>query len=257
MNKLFAVIAALLIGSAQGILAAEALQETVEQHYDVDPAVSLRVANVDGSIRIYGGTAPKITIFALKKAYVKERLHGIVVDVNASKSEVTIKTVFPPRKGALSDRSGTVDYIIIVPQTAKVSQLELTNGEILVEGLRPGSSATARLANGWVVGHNCFGDLDLRVETGRLDVAYDWWENHEFAVKAFSARGNIRASFPTDASINLSASAPDGRITNAFAPAGSKPGDIIHSIAEVFGSDARTAIALEARRGNIRIEKTY
>jgi hypothetical protein len=164
----------------------------------------------------------------------------------------------PPRTGALSDRSGTVDYIIVVPQTVKVAQLELVNGEIFVEGLRNGGGAKAHLVNGWLGGHNCFGNLDLSVESGRLDVAYDWWENHEFAIKAFNTRGNIRAVFPSDASLNLSATATEGRIANGFDSKKTSSGEIVHSVAEVIGPEAEVAVSLEARRGNIRIDKmTY
>lgn len=231
----------------------ELLEEIVEQKYDVTPDATLSVQNIDGSIRVYADEQPVITIMAIKKAYSRERLQGIVVDTKATRNSVAITTSFPPRKNAVSDRSGTVDYIIVVPQAAKITQLELTNGEVLVEGLRNGGSAKARLVNGWLAGHNCFGDLDLAVESGRLDVAYDWWENHEFAIKAFSTRGNIRAIFPSDASLNLSAAAPEGRIANGFGS--NKTGDIIHSVAEVLGTEAQAVVSLEARRGNIRIDK--
>ena len=257
MNKVVAALAALALIVAPRAFAVELLEEVVEQQYDVTADVSLNVGNVDGSIRVYGAEAPRILIQAIKKAYSRERLDGIVVDVKASPNDVTVTTTIPPRQNALSDRSGTVDYIIVVPQTARVRQLDLTNGEILVEGLRGGGSANAHLVNGWLAGHNCFGDLTLKVETGRLDVAYYWWENHEFAVKGFNTRGSIRASFPSDAAINLSASAPGGRIANAFDKRKSTPAEMVHSVAEVLGSDAGAVIALEAQRGNIRIEKTY
>jgi hypothetical protein len=179
------------------------------------------------------------------------------MDVKATPNSVSITTTIPPRKNVVSDRSGTVDYIIIVPQTAHVIQAELSNGELLVEGLRPGASAKAHVTNGWVGGHNCFANLDLAVETGRLDIAYDWWENHEFSVKATNTRGNIRAAFASDASLNLSATAPEGRIANTFDAKQSSPAGIVHSIATVIGAEAGANIALEAGRGNIRIEKTF
>jgi hypothetical protein len=216
---------------------------------------TLSVQNIDGSIRVYAAEQTVISIQAIKKAYKQERLQRIVVAVSATPNSVTITTSLPPRENALSDRSGTVDYIIVVPQTAKVAQLELVNGEVLVEGLRNGGSAKAHLVNGWIAGHNCFGDLDLSVENGRLDVAYDWWETHEFAVKAFNTRGNIRAAFPSDASINLSATASQGRIANGFDSKKTTPADTIHSLAEVIGPEAQTVVSLDARRGNIQIEK--
>lgn len=247
-----------LSGLCVTAFALEPLEEVVDQKYQVDPNVALSVQNIDGSIRVYAADKPEVRIQAIKKSYSAERLHGIVVDVKASPNEIAVTTNFPPRKGAVSDRSGTVDYIIVVPQTARISDLGLTNGEVLVEGLRKGGSAKARLVNGSLTGHNCFGDLDLAVETGRLDVAYDWWENHEFAVKASNTKGNIRAAFPGDAALNLSATATEGRIANGFAPKKTGPADVIHSVAEVIGVDARAVISLEARRGNIRIEKfTY
>jgi hypothetical protein len=236
--------------------AVEPLEESVEQKYDVDANVTLSVENTDGSIRVYAAERPEVRIQAIKRAYNAERLHGIVVDVKASPNRITITTTFPPRKNALSDRSGTVDYIIAVPPTARLSELKLTNGEVQVEGLRPGASATAHLVNGWIGGRNCFANLDLNIETGRLDVAYDWWENHDFAIKAVSRRGNIRAIFPPDASLNLSAMAPEGKIGNGFQAKTATSTDMIHSVAEVIGPDAETVVSLEARRGNIRIDKT-
>lgn len=249
--RVAATIAGLFLVSRA--FAVEPLEEIVEQKYEVTRDATLSVQNIDGSIRVYAAEQPVISIQAIKKAYSRERLQGIVIDAKATQNSVAITTTFPPRKNTVSDRSGTVDYIIVVPQTAKITQLELTNGEVLVEGLRPGGSAKARLVNGWMAGHNCFGSLDLSVESGRLDVAYDWWENHEFAIKAASTRGNIRAIFPSDASLNLSATAPEGRIANGFSS--NRPGDIVHSVAEVLGPEAQAVVSLEARRGNIRIDK--
>jgi hypothetical protein len=237
------------------LFAVELLEEIVEQKYEVDANATLSVQNTDGSIHVYAAEQPVITIQAIKKAYKRERLQRIVVSVKADHSSVAITTSLPPRAGALSDRSGTVDYIIVVPQTAKVAQLELVNGEIFVEGLRNGGSAKARLINGWVAGHNCFANLDLSVENGRLDVAYDWWENHDFAVKAFNLHGNIRAAFPSEASLNLSARANEGRIANGFDSKKTTGGDVIHSVAEVIGPEAQAVVSLEARRGNIQIDK--
>jgi hypothetical protein len=241
---------------ASTAFAIEPLEDVVEQKYDVDANATLSVANTDGSIRVYAADTPQISIQAIKKAYTRERLQGIVVDVKAAQGSVAITTTFPPRKNVLSDRSGTVDYLIVVPYTARITDLSLTNGELLIEGLRAGGSATAHLVNGWMGGHNCFADLDLIVESGRLDVAFDWWESNQFSVKASSTRGNVRAILPSDASVSLNATALKGRIANGFEASKASSSDIIHSVATVIGTEAGAAISLEAGRGNIRIDKT-
>jgi hypothetical protein len=255
-RKLVFALMIFLFAFARSGFGIEPLEEIVEQKYDLDPDATLSVANTDGSIWVYGADVPAITIQAIKKAYTSERLQGIIVDVKATRNSVSIATTFPPRKNALSDRSGTVDYIIVVPQGIRITQLDLVNGELLVEGLR-GGSATAHLVNGWLGGHNCFADLNLSLETGRLDVAYDWWESQTFSVKASNTRGNIRAILPSDASISLNATALEGRVANSFEEKKSGAGDVIHSVATVIGSEGEAAISLEAGRGNIRIEKMY
>ncbi len=249
------MVAAIFFFAPQCFAGIEPLEDVVEQKYNVGADATLSVANTDGSIRIYGADTPAIAIQAIKKAYTPERLEGIVVDVKATGNSVTISTTFPPRKNALSDRSGTVDYIIVVPRGIRITGLNLVNGELLVDGLR-GGSAVAHLVNGWLGGHNCFSDLNLTVETGRLDVAYDWWENNRFSIKAASTRGNVRAILPSDSAVSLSATAVEGRIWNGFDAKNPGGGDVIHSVATVIG-EGETAIALEAGRGNIRIEKMY
>jgi hypothetical protein len=254
-TALFLSLAAFLF-LRQSALGVEPLEEIVEKKYDLDPDATLSVANTDGSIRVYGADVPAITIQAIKKAYTSGRLQGIIVDVKATRNSVSIATTFPRRENALSDRSGTVDYIIVVPQGIRITRLDLVNGELLVEGLR-GGNATAHLVNGWIGGHNCFADLNLSLETGRLDLAYDWWENQRFSVKVSSTRGNVRALLPSDASISLSATALEGRVANGFDANKTSSGDVIHSVATVIGTDAETTISLEAGRGNIRIDRMY
>jgi hypothetical protein len=249
------VLLASLLLFVRPAFAVEVLEEIIDQKYALDSDATLSISNTDGSIRIYAGDQPEILIQAIKKAYTPDRLKGIVVDVKATPKNVAISTTFPPRKNALSDRSGTVDYILVVPQTIKITRLDLVNGEVLVEGLREGS-ARAHLINGWLAGHNCFGDLELTVETGRLDVAYDWWENHKFTVKASSTRGSVRAILPSDSSVILNASAPIGRIANGFDTKKTGATDVIHSVNTVMGSNAEAVIELKADDGNIRIDKS-
>jgi len=260
MSRGLAVIAAAwataLTAFVQTAAAVEVLEATLEQKYELDSDATLSISNTDGSIRIYAAETREVSIQAIKKAYTAERLKGIVVDVKATRKNIAVGTTFPPRKNALSDRSGTVDYIVIVPQTIKITQLDLVNGEVMVEGLR-GGSAKAHLINGWLAGHNCFGDLDLMIETGRLDLAYDWWESQKFSVNASSKRGSIRAMLPSDSSLTLNASTVTGKIAYALDEKKSSAKDVIRSLNTVIGSDPEAVIEMKADDGNIRIDKSY
>ena len=251
-------LASCLIPFISSARAVEVMEEIVEQKYPCDANATLSIRNTDGSVRIYAGDVAQISIQAIKKAYTSERLKKIVVDVKATPTNVAIETIIPPRENGfgLSDRSGTVEYVIIVPQTTKIRQLDLANGEVLVEGLR-GGSATVHLVNGWLGAHNCFGDLNLSVVNGRLDVAYDWWDSQKFSVKASSQNASIRTILPSDASATIAAQATTGWIVNGFEPGKSAVAEPPHALSFVIGTEADAAFEMKAANGNIRIDKMY
>jgi hypothetical protein len=251
-------LAGSLLSLAQGAAGVEVLEEMIEQKYVLDRDATLSISNIDGSIRVYAGDAGEISIQAIKRAYTLDRLKQIVVEVKTTPKSVVIETILPPKKSGfdLSDRSGTVEYNLIVPNTTKITNLDLMNGEVLVESLR-GGSAAAHVVNGWVGAHNCFGDLNLRIENGRLDVAYDWWEKTKFSVKLSSAHGNIRAIIPSDASAGITARTTTGQIANALDPKKESPSEPMHSLDFATGPEPESAFEINSTSGNIRIEKSY
>jgi len=256
MNRVRRIFLAACAFFASQAAAVELLEEVIDQRYPVDPGATLSITNTDGAIRVYAADVSEITIQAIKKAYTSERLNGIAVEVNATRSGIIIDTRYPPRKNILSDRSGTVEYMLIVPQATRITKLDLANGEVLVEGLR-GGSATAHLSNGWLGGHNCLADLDLSIENGRLDVGYDWWETATFSVKASSGHGNLRALLPGDAAIAISARTDTGRIANGFDEKQEHAREPMPMLDTVIGTDVSATLKLEATSGNIRIEKIF
>ena len=233
------------------------LEDTFEQTYDFPPGSELAVRNVDGSIRIYGSAQPGMQLIATKKAYSLERLNKIEVKVSANAGSTMIDTIFPPKKEGwgFDDRSGTVDYIIIVPDSTLIRNLEMTNGEIAVDGLRSGS-ARARLITGRMFSHNCFGNLDLAVTRGRLDISYDWWEPQTFAVEGAVENGNINVYIPRGSSFNVDAEAMDGDILDYLGETNERREDG-KKLKATFGSGSGPSFRIRTADGDIHFEKAY
>jgi hypothetical protein len=230
------------------------LEETVEQTYEVEPGATLSVSNVDGCIRVYGAPTTKIQVQAIKKAFSAERLAKIDIKVSARRDAVSIQTKYPPKKTwGLGDRSGTVDYTLIVPETCTISKLDLDTGEILVESMRA-PNVEAHLGNGRLFVHKCFGNIHLRADNGGIDIYYDWWEDGvKFLIDAAIENGGVRAFLPLEASFHLIAEAEDGRIGNDFAEQEQRHAGGVSKIDSVIGTGAEVELRLRARNGNIKI----
>jgi hypothetical protein len=250
------IIASLLIllnacGSADDRL----LEETVEHVYQVEPGANITIQNRDGAVFVYGSDANELRVRAVKKAYSRERLNQITIDVSRTPGSVSIITKWPPQPHwALSDRSGTVDYAITVPATASISALGLHAGEVRLDGMR-GRKASARLGDGRIFARNCFTNLDLTINRGTLTLSYEWWENEKFCAKVMMGKGNAWFWLPGDADFHLLSEVTHGKIENDFDDlrVSNNPDVAVTKIDQIVNGGGAATIKIHVDDGKVRI----
>ncbi len=231
------------------------LEEMIDHSYPVEPTATLSVTNRDGSIRVYaaGAETRDVRVEAIKKAYRADRLKAISVQISAGPNSISIETIYPSDSGAgFADRSGTVDYVIIIPQTIRISKLELANGEVQLDGMRS-NEARAQLGNGRLFAHNCFGNLDLNLKTGNLAIVYEWWEDIEFSIHATIQDGNAFAYIPAEAAFHLIAHTATGKIANDFAEKEQRHAEPTNTVDMLVAGGGKTTFEFEAQDGNVKI----
>jgi len=231
------------------------VEETFEQLYTVEPNANITIQNVDGAVFVYGSNTSEMQVHAVKRAYRRSRLTQIAINVSTKPGSVSITTKFPPRpKWGLFDRSGTVDYTVVVPATANILGLDLDAGEILVDGMR-GQTTRARLGEGRVFARNCFTNSELAIRRGNFILSYDWWEESNFSAQANIEHGNAWVYLPGDAAFHLLVKAVHGEIFNDFeSRAVAKPtaakGTKIDALVNGGG---QATIKFRVREGDIKI----
>jgi hypothetical protein len=255
-QNLCPIIGALLI-SLGGCNTAKnrVVEENFERLYTIEPSANITIQNGDGAVLVYGSNVNEMRVHAVKRAYRRERLAQITIDVSTKPGSVSITTRFPPKpKWALFDRSGTVDYTIVVPAIVNISRLDLNAGEVLLDGLR-GQTTRARLSEGRMFARNCFTDMDLAIRRGNLIVSYDWWEASNFSAQTSIAQGNAWAYVPGDAAFHLLAKTTHGKIDNDFnnsAVAGLSSAEAAKIDMLVRGGGQAT-IKMRVAEGNIKV----
>ncbi len=229
-------------------------EDFVKQSYELAPNANVSIRNTDGRIYIYGSDENKLEILAMRRAFSNERLEAIQIKVTIENNTAVIDTIYPPASGTsfLADRSGTVDYTIILPQHCTLSEVKLANGEIMISGMR-GEQINAHLDRGLMYLRNCFSAVRARLGQGRMNVRYSWWETSAFSLAAEVEKGDLRLAVIRGAAVHLDATSVDGRILNYFAP---QPQDISR-LDQQFGGESRVKFELKATDGDIRIEPAY
>ena len=258
-QKLGAIFAALLI-SLGGCNNAQnrVVEEVFERLCTIEPSANITIQNGEGAVLVYGSNANEMRVHAAKKAYSRARLAQIAVNVDVKPGSVSIATKFPPKpKWGLFDRSGTVDYTIVVPATANISGLDLDAGEILVDGIR-GQMTRARLGDGRMFTRNCFTALELTLRRGNLIISYDWWEPSKFSAEVQIGQGNALAHLPTDAAFHLLAKTAQGKILNDFETSAVEASATAAgvNIDTLVNGGGEATVKIRVMKGDIKIAET-
>ena len=231
------------------------LEEVSEKVYNVEPDANISIHNQDGAVLVYGSEVSEVQVQSLKKAYSRERLNQIAIDVSTQPGAVSVTARIPPRpKWAFGDYSGTVDCTITVPATATISALDLNAGEVFLDSMR-GPKVRARLNDGRIVARNCFTNLDLTMNRGTLTLGYDWWEQEKFSAHVSVGYGNAWVFLPIDAGFHLLARAAHGKIANDFnnVPLTANSSGSELKIVEIVNSRGSATIEIRVDKGDIKI----
>ncbi|HJT79749.1 MAG TPA: hypothetical protein VJ719_01015 [Chthoniobacterales bacterium] len=228
-------------------------EETLEKIYPVQATAKFRLKNGDGSVWIYGADVSEMKVRAVKKSYRQDRLAQIAVNIVVRPDAITIDTDFPSKpKWGWADRSGTVDYVIILPWFCDIEKVQLDVGELFVEGMR-GPRVNAELGSGRMFGHNCFSNVRFSLGTGGLEVLYGWWEPHDIAVHAQIANGNSWILIPAAAEFRLHAETRNGSVVTDFSDKRSPENKAKLDLA--VGEQPNAEMKIQTMNGNITVRE--
>jgi len=249
------VIASGLLSFGCGKTTERAVEKTVEETYEIDPEGAFSLRNAAGSVRIQGSDDAGVKIKTTRKAWNAEQLNGIAARVSVQAKAISIETSYPPQKTwRFSHRSGSVDYAITLPRTIKIARLEVGNGDVQVEGMR--GDLRADLVNGKLVARNCFGDIQLSVANGALDLVYERWQQRPFTVDSRIIAGNARLFLPRAASFHVLAETANGNVSNHFARLEEQDSRKATRVNMSIGPEPRPEINLHVTHGDIEIAAT-
>jgi DUF4097 and DUF4098 domain-containing protein YvlB len=118
-----------------------------------------------------------------------------------------------------------------------------------------GESVRASVVDGELAIHNCFGEVDLDVGNGEIDVSCDRREYERFFLNAQIIHGNFRLSLPRDAPFHIKAETSNGKLINDFADMVELSGRGSGKVDISQGRVPRSEIKIRVITGDIKIAK--
>jgi hypothetical protein len=195
--------------------------ERFAQTYPFDPEGKIEISNINGSIVIEAWDSPQISLEAVKIADTKERLSDVVIVIEATQNEFSVRTDYKPWKdriqvgGKEGKKSSnlSVDFKLKVPRTAILKEIETINGSVELSNLTNYIEVSA--VNGAVKAVNLKGTAKLSTVNGTVSADFEDLTGSS-TIKLNTVNGTVKLMLPSNTNATVKADSVNGDISNDF-----------------------------------------
>ena len=231
-------------------------EEITTHEQTLTPGSTISISNKKGDIKITTWNKNKIVIEATKKG-TDEEIKLTKVETLYTKHGASIKTI--PLK---TDRQCTVDYALIIPNTAILTMIETEKGAISIKNVSTATRAHAEY--GSVNLDSVTNSVQVSTKHGGITIHTNEDLKATDKIVALTECGSITLEIPSDTNATLYAKTNKGSVTSEQ-PITLEPrtlkicqaslAELKRDIRGTLGHGGAT-IKLQTSRGNVRVVET-
>jgi DUF4097 and DUF4098 domain-containing protein YvlB len=178
--------------------------------YALSARGQVSLQNINGNVRIRAWDRNEVRIEAVKTATSRNLLNEARVVIDSSADSISIRTRYGDNS---NPNPGKIEFTVMVPRHARLSEIKLINGELDIEGVSGGVNASS--VNGTVRAAKIGGDARLSTVNGKLEASFEHLSDAK-TISMNSVNGPISLSIPYDAGAEFNARNVTGGIDNDF-----------------------------------------
>ncbi|NQZ89244.1 MAG: DUF4097 family beta strand repeat protein [Colwellia sp.] len=229
------------------------VEDTIEKSFDVSENATLRLANINGAVEIKGWDRNEIKVTAIITAKNQEDRDRIKVEFDQSSSGVSVETEYEKQLSwGRNNSSGKVDYTVMVPFGASLTDIELVNGSLVIDKVQ--GEIKANTVNGSINVQGLADDLELNSVNGSIKATYQHIDNNIDEIELTTVNGSIKLYLPSELNATINAETMHGSIKTGFGLSSHKKMFSGRSLSGSVGS-GDIKIDLESVNGSIKVMK--
>jgi len=228
------------------------VEDTIEKSFDVNEQATLRLANINGAVDIQGWDRSEIKVTAFIKAKTQEARDRIKIEFNQNSNGVSVETEYEQQSSWNNKQSGKVDYTVMVPFGASLTDIELVNGSLVIDDVK--GEIKADTVNGSINIEGLADDIELNSVNGSIKATYNQIDENINDIELSTVNGSIKLFMPDNLNATIDAETMHGSIKTAFGLSSDKKMFSGRTLSGSVGSgDIR--ISLGSVNGSIKVMK--
>jgi DUF4097 and DUF4098 domain-containing protein YvlB len=206
----------LLAGAVLALASVVSLPATGNFHrqssriYPLSARGRVTLQNINGDVHIRAWDRNEVRIAAVQTASSRSLLDRSRVTIDATADSIDIRTRYGDGS---STNPASVEFTVMVPRRALLSEIKAINGAVDIEGVSGGINASS--VNGTVRAEKIGGDVRLSTVNGKLEATFERLSDAK-TISMNSVNGPISLSIPYDAGVEFNARNVTGGIDNDF-----------------------------------------
>lgn len=226
------------------LLNAADFQQKIERRFDLGPAGSVELANINGEIRISTGSAAAVTVLAVKRSDYKGEIENVEVIFETAPNSLKIRSKYNKK-----NTRAKVDFTVVVPERLARAFFKSINGSLNCSGKF--TDLTLKSVNGRIDFNGDFAGAQLKSVNGTIEISQEAPLNGDLIVE--TVNGTIDIELGRKSAFDVEGRTVNGRIACDF-PVQVQRHFIGSSLnGQVNGGGHK--VSLETVNGRIRISK--
>ncbi len=226
--------------------------DTVEKSFNVDSNSTFTLSNINGAVGIASWQEDSIKIVATIEADNQDDRDRITVKMQQSGQRVSVSTHYEKNSDNRNSHSGEVSYKVLLPENTNLSDIELVNGSLTIEGVK--GEVEAELVNGSITAKGLAKNSEISSVNGSIKAYYQEFDKSFNDIDIETVNGSIKLFLPSDINAQLDLETMHGSIKTDFGLVAKKTGFVGRSLRGDIGS-GEAKINLESVNGSIKVLK--
>lgn len=228
------------------------VEDVVEKSFSVNDDSTFTLSNINGEVEITSWQQAKIKVIATIKADDQESRDRIEVKMKQQGDQVNVATQYEKSFNYKNSNSGLVSYQVWLPASTNLSDIELVNGSLTIEGVQ--GEIEAELVNGSIVAKGLSQNSDISSVNGSIKAYYQSLDQNLDDIEIETVNGSIKLYLPEEVNAALDIETMHGSIKTDFGLKAKKNSYVGRSLNGNIGSGG-TKINLESVNGSIKVLK--
>lgn len=228
------------------------VKDVVEKSFSVNDNSTFTLSNINGEVEITSWQQEKIKVVATIKADDQESRDRISVKMKQHGEQVDVSTHYEKAFNYKNNNSGQVSYQVWLPASTNLSDIELVNGSLTIDGVQ--GEVEAELVNGSVVAKGLSQNSEISSVNGSIKAYYQSLDNKLDDIEIETVNGSIKLYLPEEVNAALDIETMHGSISTDFGLQAKKNSFVGRSLRDNIGNGG-AKINLESVNGSIKVLK--